>query len=131
MFKHHYTPNTLLRLTTMIVLSFLTFNAVAEKSPMLNSGLSRECTPRKGFYGDPGSSVAGAVIKVYSYSGSLLTPNAGSIFNAGTITVNTDGSWIWKCNGSNSCAAGANNCLTNGTYAVTQTVSGKTESDPI
>ncbi|MFM7079288.1 MAG: hypothetical protein ACKOYC_05810, partial [Bacteroidota bacterium] len=131
MFKHHYTPNTLLKLTTMIVMSFLTFNAVAEKSPMLNSGLSRECTPRKGFYGDPGSSVAGAVIKVYSYSGSLLTPNAGSIFNAGTITVNTDGSWVWKCNGSNACAAGANNCLTNGTYAVTQTVSGKTESDPI
>ncbi|MFN5223803.1 MAG: T9SS type A sorting domain-containing protein [Bacteroidota bacterium] len=118
-------------MSVLIVLSSTVIKATAEKSPMINAGLSNECTPRKGFYGDPGSAVAGAAIKVYSYSGTQLTPNAGSIFSAGNITVNADGSWIWKCNGSNACAAGANNCLTNGTYAVTQTVSGKTESDPI
>lgn len=131
MLKHYNATKRILGLLTIIVLGSTAFKAAAEKSPMINSGLSNECTPRKGFYGDPGSAVAGAVIRVYSYDGALLTPNAGSIFNTGTITVNTNGSWIWKCNGSNACTAGANNCLINGTYAVTQTVSGKTESDPI
>lgn len=119
------------KLSTLTLFCLLGFSAVAEKSPMINASISNECVPRKGFYGDPGSAVAGAIIKVYEYNGNLLTANAGSIFTAGTITVNTNGSWVWKCNGSNACTAGANNCIVNGTYAITQTVSGKTESDPI
>lgn len=116
-------------LTTL--LSALSLTVFAEKSPKLNASISNECVPRKGFYGDPGSATAGAIIKVYSYDWSQLTANAGSIFASGIVTANSDGSWVWKCNGSNSCTAGANNCITNGTYAVTQTAPGKTESDPI
>jgi hypothetical protein len=100
-------------LTTL--LSARSFAVFAEKSPKLNASISNECVPRKGFYGDSGSATAGAIIKVYAYDGAQLTANAGSIFNAGTITANSDGSWVWKCNGSNSCTAGANNCITNGT----------------
>jgi hypothetical protein len=100
-------------------------------SPALNFSLTSECTPKKGFTGSAGSAIAGAVIKVYDASGNLVTPNAGSIYNSGTVTANPDGSWIWKCNGNSSCSAGANNCITSGTYRVTQTESGKCESNPI
>src|SRR3989339_120188 len=97
----------------------------------LDAGLSSECTPKKGFTGSAGSAVSGAVVKIYNEANVLLDPNAGSIYAAGTITANTDGSWIWKCNGSNACAAGANNCISAGSYKLTQTVSGQCESDPI
>ncbi|MFN5323969.1 MAG: T9SS type A sorting domain-containing protein [Bacteroidota bacterium] len=126
-----YLRKTIYALFVGLVLSAASYKAQAEKTPKLNASISNECVPRKGFYGDPGSATAGAIIKVYAYDGAQLTANAGSIFNAGTITANSDGSWVWKCNGSNSCTAGANNCITNGTYAVTQTAPGKTESDPI
>lgn len=100
-------------------------------SPGIDTSLAGECTPKKGFYGNAGSAVAGAEIKVYDLSGNLQTPNAGSIYNSGTITVNPDGSWVWKCNGNNNCPSGANNCLPAGVYGVTQTVPGYCESDPI
>lgn len=100
-------------------------------SPVIDTSLAGECTPKKGFYGNAGSAVAGAEIKVYDLSGNLQTPNAGSIYSSGTITANLDGSWTWKCNGNNNCPSGANNCLPAGVYGVTQTVPGYCESDPI
>lgn len=100
-------------------------------SPGIDNSLAGECTPKKGFYGNAGSAVAGAEIKVYDLSGNLQTPNAGSIYSSGTITANPDGSWTWKCNGNDNCPSGANNCLPAGVYGVTQTVSGYCESDPI
>jgi hypothetical protein len=99
-------------------------------APPLNISLTAECTPKKGFFGSAGSAVAGAVINIYNYLNVLQNPNAGSIFSAGTITANADGSWVWKCNGNASCSAGANNCIADGTYLLTQTVAG-CESDPI
>ncbi|MFY7970672.1 MAG: hypothetical protein ACOVOO_01945, partial [Flavobacteriales bacterium] len=100
-------------------------------SNALNAALSAECTPKKGFFGDPGSAEAGAIIRVYNFSGTLQTPNAGSVYSAGVVTANANGSWIWKCNGNNSCSAGANNCLSSGTYFITQQGVGKCESEPI
>jgi uncharacterized repeat protein (TIGR01451 family) len=99
-------------------------------SPLV-SALVSECNPRKGFSGAAGSAIPGAVIRVYDMLGNLYSPIAGSIYSAGTITVNTDGSWVWKCNSSNACAAGANNCIPSGQYLITQQVAGECESDPI
>ncbi|MFM7729156.1 MAG: hypothetical protein ACKO7B_20830, partial [Flavobacteriales bacterium] len=90
-----------------------------------------ECTPKKGFTGIANSAIPGAVINVYNSSNVLQTPNAGSIFSGGVITANPDGSWIWKCNGNATCGAGANNCLSNGTYLLTQQSGTLCASEPI
>ncbi|MCF8409512.1 MAG: hypothetical protein K9G36_11130, partial [Crocinitomicaceae bacterium] len=92
--------------------------------------LAQECTPKKGFFGDIGSAIPGAIIRVYNSVQTLQTPNAGSIYAAGVVTANADGSWIWKCNGNSSCSAGANNCLADGNYFITQQVPGQCESSP-
>jgi hypothetical protein len=92
--------------------------------------LAQECTPKKGFFGDVGSASAGAIIRVYNSAQVLQTPNAGSIYASGVVTANADGSWIWKCNGNSSCSAGANNCLADGNYFITQQLPGQCESSP-
>ncbi|SNT34217.1 hypothetical protein SAMN05421640_3403, partial [Ekhidna lutea] len=85
----------------------------------------------KGLCGDAGSAVSGAEIKIY-FEGNLLTPSAGSNFSGGQIFANADGSWIWKCNTNSGCTGGANcGFSTSGFYEVTQTESGKCESDPL
>ncbi len=85
----------------------------------------------KGLCGDAGSAISGAEIKVY-YEGNLLTASSGSSnYSGGQVFANADGSWIWKCNTSSGCTAGANcGFATSGYYEVTQTESGSCESDP-
>jgi len=83
----------------------------------------------KGLCGALGSAFPGAEIRVY-LNGTLQTPNAGSIYSSGTVTVQADSAWIWKCNGSAGCTSGGP-CLSNGSYAVTQQLPGECESNPI
>ena len=70
--------------------------AGAQCTPALNSAFVSECSPKKGFEGTAGAAQAGAVITVYNINGTVVPPNAGSIYSAGTITANADGSWVWK-----------------------------------
>ncbi len=80
----------------------------------------------KGLCGDAGSAIAGAEIKVY-FEGVLQSTGFGSVYAA------ADGSWTWKCNGNTSSCTGGGGCgfPTSGQIEVTQTESGKCESDPV
>jgi hypothetical protein len=104
---------------------------IASCSPVVVDSLTGECTPKKGFYGNAGSATGGAVIRIYDRLNVLQLPNAGSIYALGTVTANTDGSWVWKCNGNNTCPSGANNCIPPGTYLITQQSAGLCESQPL
>ncbi len=89
----------------------------------------------KGLCGSAGSAVAGAEIKVY-FEGVLQTAGSGSSnYAGGQVFAEADGSWIWKCstNSNTGCNGGAG-CAgwsTTGSYEITQTESGKCESDPL
>jgi gliding motility-associated-like protein len=70
----------------------------------------------------------GALIRIYK-EGVIQTPNAtGSSGASGNaVTVQSDGTWRWKCNTNTNCNGGAN-CLVDGYYTFTQQVSPQCES---
>ncbi|SNR42225.1 hypothetical protein SAMN06265371_102483, partial [Lutibacter agarilyticus] len=91
-----------------------------------------------------GTATSGAVIKVYQGNSLIASiPSAGTDFSGGQITANdlalgtldsAADNFLWKCVGTGSsinCNASGGACLTDGTYRVTATESGKCESDPV
>jgi hypothetical protein len=86
------------------------------------------CTPNKGF---EGTGIVGAIVRVYNTNGTLRSATNGTDWDGVNVTVAADGTWIWKCNGQSSCSGGANNCIPNGAYYITQQQAGKCESDPV
>ncbi|MBN1927053.1 MAG: cadherin-like domain-containing protein, partial [Prolixibacteraceae bacterium] len=80
----------------------------------------------KGICANAGAGISGATIRVYQLDGTEVVPGG-----TGSIAVEADGSFQWKCNTSNTGCTSGSPCLTSGqTYLVTQTVDG-CESQPI
>ncbi|HLG02264.1 MAG TPA: hypothetical protein VI731_01635, partial [Bacteroidia bacterium] len=78
----------------------------------------------KAVCGSTGAGIPGAVVKIYNQYGAYVD-------NGLVITVEPDGSFLWKCNASTlNCSSGPN-CLTDGAYYVTQTSGSECESDGI
>ncbi len=89
-------------------------------TPLTGTGITLNT---KGVCGAAGAAIAGATIRLYNASGTLI--------NTGTYTAAVDGSFQWKCNSSNSnCNSGAG-CLSNGGYQITQQSGANCESAPI
>ena len=87
------------------------------------SGTSAQVTlTSDGPKGFCGTGIAGSIINVYDMFGVLVTPNPTN------LVVAANGTWEWKCNGSTGCTAGTAQCLCDGSYYITQTVSGQCES---
>jgi gliding motility-associated-like protein len=91
-----------------------------------SSGPPNATVDDKGICGT--GATVGALIRVYK-EGVLQTPDAtGSAGASGTtVTVQSDGSWRWKCNSNTTCNGGGN-CLLDGYYTFTMQVSGQCES---
>lgn len=86
----------------------------------LNKTYVPDDSSTKGICSLPNAGISGAIIRVYDSSGAEIVPVGG-----GSYTVASDGSFLWKCNSSNSNCNSGSGCLTdNQTYFVTQTING-------
>ena len=88
----------------------------------------------RGFCAPAGSATPGATIQIKHngiFRSDAASGSSGGV--SGTVTVNPDGGWNWKCNTNSNCGSGGSACgfPTTGVFEITQTVSGGCPSEPL
>lgn len=91
-----------------------------------------------------GIATAGATIRLYDVTGTLVSPTSGTTWNAGSSTITattlpstlspTTDNFLWKCSGagaSNVCGSGGSPCVGSGNFYVTAQSAGQCESQAL
>ncbi|MEP3390543.1 MAG: hypothetical protein ABJO02_20285, partial [Reichenbachiella sp.] len=88
----------------------------------------------RGLCAPAGSATPGATIQIKHNGVERMDAASGSSGGvSGTVTVNPDGGWNWKCNTNSNCGSGGSSCgfPTTGVFEITQTVGAGCPSEPL